>query len=411
MEHLLVHLVLETIHSLDRKLQRPLGKVIPDYSTFKADPPRYLADNSVTFGPRRRHVLAIVIGLGAAIGVTLLLMLAFRHMPKPLKQDEWVRWAGVCISFVVVAYVARTIALRLMPGGSLTLTKQGATLTYGDQILFLPWDVLQASGGVFEPDHKLVVLPINPNVPVALTNAEGEVTAMLPEELELPQAECSDYCQLALKDLYEVRIGDVGELLRDLGLRLGSADMMGIDAVVTSMVAPLAVVDEKGWVRIQLTQLPFPPLCAGCGETTSEELDVRLLTTANRSFTLPVPFCQNCAQVRNRKRWIAAWIGIGIGVVFGVATAASIIHAVMDPLFLIVALAIGLPVAVFLGALFYTVSINRNTPFRWKDYKPDKGTVKMRFRHPEKSEPLLTALGIPISALIQKPRSPKPEPL
>lgn len=408
MEHLLVHLVLETIYTLDRKLQRPLSKVIPDYPAFQADPPRYLSQNQVTFGPRRRHVLAIVIGLAASTGVTLLLFFAFRHMPKPVKQDEWIRWVGVGLSFIVVAYVVRTIALKLMPGGSLTLTKAGVALVYGEQTLFLPWDVLQATGGVFEPDHKLVVLPINPSVPVGVTNPDGEVTAVLPEELEMPQAESSDYSQLALKDLYEVRIGEVGELLRDLGLRLGSADM-GTEAVMTTMIAPLAVPDEKGWVRIQLTQLPFPPICAGCGDATSEELDVRIMSTANRHFTFRVPFCGNCFRVRSRRRWIAAWMGIGAGFMIGAIAAAVLANGVAELLFLVLTIAIGLPLAIFLSVLFHSIALTHHTPFRWKEYKPDKGTVKMKFRELHKSEPLLTALGIPLSALTQKPRSKKPE--
>lgn len=267
-------MVLEAIHALDRKLQRPLAIVIPDYSQLRADPARYLANNQVTLGPRKRQILALVIGLACGIGVVAFMIFLFRQMPRP-KQPDPSRAIGMLVSFVLTTIVVRAIALRFMPGGHLTLTAKGAELLHQDVALFLPWDVFQATGSVFSPDHKLVVMPINPRVPVAVTTPDGDVTAIMPEDMEVPQAELSDFNQLALKDLYEARITELGELLRDLGLRLGSADN-GTDEQLQAMIAPLAVVDEGGWLRIQMTQLPFPPICAGCGESTTETLDLTL---------------------------------------------------------------------------------------------------------------------------------------
>jgi hypothetical protein len=411
MEHVLIHIIVETIQALDRKLQRPVHRVIPDYASFKADPHAYLAQATVVFGPRRRHVLATVIGAVAATAVVLLLYFAFTHMPKP-KQPDWSRMIGIAVTFVVVTLVGRALALRLLPGGTMTLTAKGVAMTYGENLLFVPWDVLQATGNVFEPDHKIVVLPINPSIPVALTGPDEEVTAVLPYDLELPQAEASDYNQLALKDLYEVRIGEVGALLRDLGLRLGTSDR-SLQTTLSTMVAPLAVVEENGWLKIQLTQLPFPPICAGCGESTNDNLQLPLAAPANRRFTLPVPFCRECAKVRWRHRLIWAGIGLAIGAAIGLTLAAWINGAGRDVFFLFMAGTMGIMIAVPMAMLLQTIPNFRYTPVRCIDYKPDKGTVKLRFRDPEKARNLLAALGISPGDLAEKPKSKKsvPDPL
>lgn len=405
MEHVLIHLIVESIQALDRKLQRSVARAIPDYANFKADPQQYLDQNTVTFGPRRRHVLALVIGAVFATAVVLLLVFAFTHMPKPQKPDLS-RMIGVIATFVVVALVVRSIAMRLLPGGTLTLTSKGVALAYGDNLLFLPWDVLQATGNVFEPDHKIVVLPINPQIPVGVTGPDGEVTAVLPYDLELPQAEASDYNQLALRDLYEVRIGEVGALLRDLGLRLGAVDQAAHTAK-SSMVVPLAVVDENGWLRIQLTQLPFPPICSGCGETTNEELQMPVAATANRRFTLPVPFCGACAIQRSRQRWIWGMIGVGVGLIMGIALAVWVSGGARDMFFVVLAVAMGTMIAIPVAMLFQAFPYHRYTPVRCRDYKPDKGIVKMRFQSPEKARALLSALGISLEDLAEKPKPKK----
>src|SRR4051794_27275825 len=172
MEHLLFHLILEGIQAIDRRLQKPLGKLVPDLALLKADPGGYLAHSPVVVGPRRRHALATVIGLLAGAAVVAILFFAFRQMPRP-RQPVPGRGLGLFVSFVAVAFVVRQVTLRWLVGGTMTLLPQGAELLYRDRSVFLPWDLFHAPGGPFEPDHRLIVLPINPRVPVAVSGPDG----------------------------------------------------------------------------------------------------------------------------------------------------------------------------------------------------------------------------------------------
>lgn len=393
MEHLVFHLVYEAIQALDRRLQKPLHKAIPELAQLRSNPRQYLQANAITFGPRKRHALAAVIGLASAAIVVVAILFAFRHMPKPKQPDPW-RIVGVGATFLVVALVARAIALRLLPGGRLTLRTEGAELQYRDAVLFLPWDVLHATGSVFEPDHRLAVLPINPKVPVAVSDDEGNVEAVMPEELELPQAEASDDNQLALKDLYEVRIGDVGGLLREIGLALGKGSSMVDDALIVAS-APLAVPETDNWLRIHLTQLPFPPVCCACSDPTTEQLELALVAGGNRHLNLALPVCERCQSRRRRRRWIGGGLGVGVGFVVGAILAATLVPARRDPAVSFFAfLVFGSLVAVPLALVAQVIARDLNTPVRHKDYRPDKGTVKIMLRWPERAAGFLEALGL-----------------
>ncbi len=393
MEHLLFHLVIEAIQAIDRKMQRPLHKAVPELAELRANPAEFLRRTPVTFGPRKRRVLATVIGFLIGSVVVALLLWAFTKMPKAKEVDPW-RVVGVIVSFVVVGFVSRSVALRLLHGGSVTLRLQGAEFTQDDTSLFLPWDLLHTAGALFEADHKSVVLPINPTIPVALGNEEGRVQAVMPNELDTPFAQFGDG-QVALKDLYDVRLSELGALLFDLGLRLGVPRNAMEQA--WAEVPPLAVPDDKGWLRIHLTQLPFPPLCAGCSEYTPETMNINI-AVQNRTMSLALPFCRTCAAAKKRSRLIAFSIGAVIGLVAGILVPVAVLPFAQRRPMLAVILGLATAVCVGVTAILIAALVvrDRSMPVRWKEYQPDKATVKLRFRRPDKSAGLMEALGIPV---------------
>lgn len=391
MEHILFHLVVEAIQAIDRKLQLPISQAVPELARLRTDPAEYLRLSPITFGPRKRRVLATLIGLVLGIATVIVMIWVFTKLPKP-KQPDPMRIVGVLVTFVIVVFVARSVALRLLAGGSVTLRPQGAEFMQDDSTLFLPWDLFNAAGAMFEADNKSVVLPINPLVPVALADGEGRVQATLPEELDTPFLQCSGG-QLALKDLYSVRLTEFGALLFELGQRLGVPRTPTEQA--RAEISPLAVPEEKGWFRIHLTQLPFPPICAGCGEPTAQSLDLAV-AAQNRSMTLQLPFCSGCAAKRKRGNWIAFALGAIIGLIAGIAIPIAVVPVPRRRLMLVIIM--GAVIAVGLGLISMLLASlvvrDKYMPVRWKDYKPDRATVKLKFRQPEQSAGLLEAMGV-----------------
>jgi hypothetical protein len=391
MEHFLFHLVLEAIQWADRRLQKPLAKAVPDVALLRTDPRVYLSQTTVEFGPRRRHVLAAVVGLAAGGAVVAVLFFVFKQMPKP-KQPDPTRGVGMIVSFIVTTLAVRALMLRLFVGGTMSLVAHGVELTHRGWTVFMPWELFRAPGGVFEPDHKLVVLPADPRVPVAVYGPDDRVEAVMPADLDLPPVGASDDGQVALKDLYEVHVTELGALLRDvaLALRPPSADEPWWDGAAT----PLATSDDGEWVRIHLTQLPFPDICAGCGEPTPATLEC-FVYNESRSLQMPVPFCDACRRRRNRSRWVGAAVGAVAAAVVALVVAVTLFARAGRPaVMLVVGVMMGLTLAIPGAIIGQAIARALNTPVRWKDYRPEKGTVKIRFRSRDRSAALIAALGL-----------------
>ncbi len=395
MEHILFHLFVETIQAIDRRLQRPLSSVIPDLGLLRADPLNYLANTPIQVGPRRRHAAAAVCGLLAALVVVFLLLLLFSHMPRAARFN-WSRIAGAVLSFALVFWIVRSMVLKWMLGGTMTLRAEGAELIYRDRSAFLPWPLFRTPGNIFEPDPKLAVMPIDPGVPVAVSGPGDQLRAMLPAELDLPQAVSSDFGQLAIKDMYEVRVGELAVLLHEIGLRMRSGEFD--DGGRIDSEVPLAVPQRDGWLCVQLTQLPFPPYCAACGTATSRSLEVPVVKIGQVN-KIAVPYCDECAVGRKRRRMIGAAIGLAVGLMLAIGIA-SVIAGARGKVELFVWSLVALVPALTVPGVAVGQAIGRDIrlPVRFKEYQPDKGTVRMRMRDPVRAEPLLRAMGLSVVA-------------
>lgn len=394
MEHVLFHLIIEGIQAIDRRLQKPLRSVVPDLGRLKAEPLEYLRQAPVVVGPRRRRALAWAIGLIIG-GVAVLLLFVATHKRKKAFALKPGQVAGYIGAFAAVTFVAHRFSLYALRGGTMVLRPQGVELTQDDASLFLPWDLFYASGAIFEADQKNVVLPINASIPVAIGSDDDgtPVRAIAIDELESPLVECEEG-QLALKDLYEVRLPELGGLIYLIGQRIGAAANPHGGPPVAPL-PPLAVAEDKGWLRIHLTQLPLPPICAGCGDATTETLELPIALN-RRSLTLAVPLCPACQSRRSKAANIAMLVGAVVGAALGAALGWVVMGNRKDDFWMIVtvllALAIGIPMMLICRIAFR----DNATPVTCKDYRPDRGTVKMKFRDPARSASLLMAMGVPV---------------
>lgn len=392
MEHLIFHLVVESIQALDRRLQKPLAKVVPEVGRLREDPAGYLAASPAVIGPRKRQALALVVGLVCGAAVVAMLYFSFRHMPRPKRPDPW-RTAGIVVSFGAVTLFARALMLRWLAGATMTLRREGAELVHGGQALFLPWELFYAPGVQFAPDRKVVVLPINLGVPVAVTGSDDEVRALMPEDVALGFVECGDDGQLALKDCYEVPVEELGQLLRHVAFVLRGDRP---DQPPRSMnLAPMAVAEDGGWVRIQLTQLPFPPICAGCGLVSPATVELPVLGQ-NRSLKLAVPFCDACQSRRKRRAWVGAGVGAAVGLLIGLAGGGILAAVANVREAWTLAVVLGLVATVPGTVVGAAVGAARSWPVVWKEYRPEKGTVRLRFRRPGDSQALMEAMGLEV---------------
>jgi hypothetical protein len=395
MEHLLFALIAETISAIDRRLQRPLGSVIPNLPYLRTQPEQYLSVASVQVGPRRRHALATFWGIVAGLILFVILVVILANAPRP-RVWHWGRITGVLLSVAVTFWIVRSLLLRWLSGGTATLRAQGIELAYRKRVAFLPWSLFRAEGNLFEPDTKMAVLPIDPSVPVAISGPDSDVRAIFPAEMNLPQAQSGDSPHLALRDLYEVRISELAVLFLEIGRRLRNGTTA--ESAVPYAVVPIAVPDQDGWLVLQLTQLPMPPYCASCGSITSQNLELTTMKYGQSTVVkIPIPFCTDCAAARRRAQWTGAIVGFTVALII----AGGLVSYLFGPLDFVEWCVLTLLVGGGLGVLgaFIGVALRRENrlPIKLRDYRPDKGTVRIRFRDPYRAAPLLNSMGLQVN--------------
>ncbi|HEY1378680.1 MAG TPA: hypothetical protein VGF55_17910 [Gemmataceae bacterium] len=390
MEHGLI-LLIEAILAIDRNLQKPVRAVVPDFPRLRGDPKAALADGEVVIGPRKAYAVATV--LGAIVAGVVLVGFALAAMDRPRNQrvEPWY-FLAAGIGVLVSGAAATGLVVRWLRGGAAVLRPEGVEFVHRGRSVFCPWGLFQAVGSPYQPDHKRVILPANDGTPVALTDADGNVTARPAAEVKTKPLVGSVEGQVALADLYEVKLAELGELLLHLGRQLGDGRMvLANGAAADPAHAPPATAQPGGWLRVRLTRLPFPPVCVGCGLVTRDAIPHTLDPT--HAVRIDVPLCQTCQADRNGRRRRAVLIGLGVGAAPGllaVLLAAPFLDA--EDLFILGALLI--PVGVVLGLVGGFVGRELVGPARFKDYAAAAGTVSMRLRPTAGAAAFRRALGV-----------------
>jgi hypothetical protein len=390
MEHGLI-LLIEAILAIDRNLQKPVRAVVPDLPRLRADPRAALADAEVVVGPRKAYAVATVLGVLVGVAVLVMFILAAVERPKGQPVETWyVVTAGIGVLMSGAAVTALT--LRWLRGGSAVLRSQGVEFVYRGRSVFCPWTLFQAAGSPYQPDHKRIILPANHATPVALADYEGNVTANPAAEIRSKPLVGTADGQVALADLYEVKLLELGELFLHLGRRLGDGPaVLANGDTERPSAAPLATALPGGWLRVRLTRLPFPPVCIGCGAVTREviqhTLDIR------NTVRIDLPMCQACQADRRRRRRRAVMIGVALGLAPG---ALALIFGIpfLDVEDLVILGLLLFPAGLVIGLIGGMIARDRTEPARFKDYTAGAGTVLMRLKPTIGAAAFLRALGL-----------------
>jgi hypothetical protein len=390
MEHGLI-LLIEAILAIDRNLQKPVRAIVPDLPRLRSDPKAALADGEVVIGPRKAYAVASV--LGALVAGVVLVGFVLAALDRPPKQRVE-NWYFVAAGFSIFASGVATalLVLHWLRGGAAVLRTEGVEFVYRGRTVFCPWELFQATGSPYHPDHKRVILPANEETPIALTDFEGNVTGSPAAEVRSKPLTGSAEGQIALTDLYEVKLGELGELLLHLGRQLGDGRFVranGVDPQSSAM--PLATALPGGWLKVRLTRLPFPPVCSGCGLATRESIGHTL--DVSRSIQIEVPLCQACQAERRAWRRRAMLVGVAAGTVPGIMIAV-ICSPFLDVEELILITILALTVGMIVGMLGGLVFRERAEPARFKDHTAAAGTVSMRLRPTAGTAAFRRALGV-----------------
>jgi hypothetical protein len=393
MEHGLI-LLIEAILAIDRNMQKTVRAVLPNMGRLRTDPKSALSEGEIVFGPRRAYAVSAVIGFMVAGIVLAGFVVAAFDRPLARPVEPWY-FVAAGLGVLVSGGLTTVLVLRWSRGGSAVLQPHGVLFVHRGRSVFCPWTLFQASGTPYQPDHRRVILPVNDDTPVALTDPEGNVTARPANEVKSKPLVGGADGQVALHDLYEVKLAELGELLLHLGRQLGDGKPVTANGVAHDQpflaVQPLAAAQPGGWLRIRLTRLPFPRVCLDCGTFTRET--IRHTLDQRHRVHIELPLCQACQVRRGQRRRRAVLIGAAAGFVPGIlAIALGKPFLAADDL--VILCLIAFPLGVLLGVLVGMVARDSTDLVRFKEYSATAGTVMMRLRPSPGTPAFREALGL-----------------
>ncbi len=377
-----------------------LTRFLPDLEELLHDPRAYLAQGPVTIGARQMYGLAFLFGFGGA---------AFLLSCVITGQGDGERLAlGVGLLLGASVWLGWSLTMR---GHSLVLRPEGVELKYRDTTVWCPWAVFNVDGHAFVPDAD------SPRVGLTLPVAAESVPFIELRRDETPIAHgaqvktrqwlfiSSDTVVLPAR--YEVRAGELGELLLHLGRHLGRQLPRGVppseayDARGLDDVSP--VPDSAGWITVHLTRLTFPPHCCDCGEWTNRtmlfpvavrgEALMSILVPASQPLEVAIPICETCRQSIRDRQQRGGMRGMLMGACLcgGVAMLLALNEGRNEASLLLViglaALAVGGIGGFILGTL-----LSKQLPAELGRYSPMRGTLALRFRNPEYAARVLAAM-------------------
>lgn len=382
-----------------------LSRVVADLEELIENPRAYLLQEPLAIRPRQMYGLASIFGFA---GLGLLLSGLFLD-PADRGQLLGERLAlGVGLLLGGCVWLGWSLRMR---GHSLVLQPDGVEVQYRETTVWVPWALFNVDGHSFVPggDSPRVglTLPVAVSViPFIELRREGTPIAH-GAEVKAVQWEYRGDDSVVLPARYEIMAGELGELLLWLGRRLGRERPKGVPI---SQAIPQAGRDDlqeapnaEGWITVPLTRLAFPPQCCDCGERTSRTLNFRISSRGDallnvvmptgEPLDVPIPVCEACQQRLREEQHRGGIRGMQMGasLFFGLTLLLHWIVGLQAGSVLLVISVAALAVGGLVGFIFGTL-VSRRLPAELSGYSPSRGTLSLRFRHPEYAAGVLAAM-------------------
>jgi hypothetical protein len=382
-----------------------LTRFVPDLEELIDNPRAYLAEEPLTIGPRQMYGLAGIFGL---IGVAFLLSCWF------IAPTDRARLLGERVAMSIGLLLGASVWLGWslwMRGHSLLLRPDGIEIRCRDTTVWCPWAVFNVEGQAFVPGSD------NPRVGLALPVAAEALPFVELRREDTPIAHGAEVKAaqwylvgvdtVVLPARYEVKAGELGELLLLLGRRLGRELPKGLPppeayALNAAEGIPNAP-DSNGWIAVHLTRLTFPPRCCDCGEATLRTMNFTLASRgdkmmglfvgAGQPVELAIPVCESCQQRLRERQHRGGVRGLQAGSLLFCFLALLLVWSEgwQDGSLLAVIAVAALAVGGLCGFLLGTLAAGR-LPAELSDYSPSRGTLRLRFRHPEYAAQVLAVM-------------------
>ena len=345
MEAIFLHFIVEAVkgivNGIDGLFEKSLPRAIPDLDQLLHDPQKALDHRAIVIGPRRKYCSATLVGLIlalAGVGAFVLIFSIIQDRPGQKKFSPIFWWGtlgpiGLC-SFVY--------GFRIFRGGYCIFDQEGVEFRYRKRVVRCSWPVFHSWGQrVFIKESNLLLLPISPAATDSIMEMNKEETEAKRTGLEVrtPQWETHTPVEAALKPLYVVKIQDLGDLLLQLGRKLG-AEQTVADGVAfridwdeptkmgsklqadghcgqsaegqratapilqaDSQFFPVAFREKNGWIRLSLTSFYLPYYCCICTVPTRNTFLFQLRNQGEPPhYPIHLPTCDQCRDKAKRRK-------------------------------------------------------------------------------------------------------------
>jgi hypothetical protein len=377
-----------------------LSQIVPDLADLRHDPRAYLAQEPLTIGPRKMYGLAFLFGMAG--GAFLLSCV----ISGKADGERLALGIGLCLGASI--WLGWSLMMR---GHSLVLQPEGVEVKYLDSTVWCPWAVFNVDGHAFVPDADSprvgLTLPVAAEAVPFIELRRDDVPIAHGAQVKGRQWQFIASDSVVLPARYEVMADELGELLLELGRKLGRQLPRGApphEAYDTGHLddAP-AFADGGGWITVHLTRLAFPPLCCDCGERTNRTMSfqvesrwdtvVGILVPSGNPLQLAIPVCETCQERIRERRRRGGTIGMQVGALLfgGLATLLALSEGWIGSPILFVLGLVALSVGGLAGFILGTLTSKR-LPAELSRYSPARGTLALRFGNREYADRVLDTM-------------------
>jgi hypothetical protein len=156
-------------------------------------------------------------------------------LPPQWGPDRNAGWY-LLLSLLMAPVISLLVTLRIFRGGTCLLSAKGVELKFRGRVVFCPWSLFAVKGPIIAPRRGRILIPIDtehvPHIQVwkGKPPSTTEYYSDEPSCHLLAEGQSANTAQLklskegphvVLKDLYAVKLWELGELLLILGRALG----------------------------------------------------------------------------------------------------------------------------------------------------------------------------------------------